>query len=100
MSDAASAAATAVHDNPGASRFEITVGDELAGFAEYRLTDGGITFTHTVIDDAYGGRGLGGRLASAVLDEARARGLRVNPACSFIRGYIERHPDYLELVAS
>ena len=91
---------TAVHDNPGASRFEITVGDEIAGYAEYQLTDGGITFTHTVIDDAYEGRGLGSRLASAALDEARAQGLRVNPVCSFIKGYIERHPDYLDLVAS
>ena len=89
-----------VRNNEGASRFEITVGDEIAGYAEYALTDGGITFSHTVVDDAYEGQGLGSRLARGALDEARSQDLRVNPVCSFIKTYIERHPEYVDLVAS
>lgn len=87
-----------VKDNPAANRFEIRVDGRLAGFAEYRLKPGQIAFTHTEIDDDFGGQGLAGKLARAALDQARERGLAVLPFCPFIRGWIAKHPDYAELV--
>ena len=88
-----------VTDNAELSRFEIRLDDRVAGFAEYRRRPDRITFTHTEIDDAYEGQGLGSQLASTVLDQARAEGLRVYPACPFVAEYIRRHPDrYLDLV--
>lgn len=87
-----------VTDAPERSRFEITVDGVPAGFAVYELTPGRITFVHTEIDDAYAGQGLGGRLARAALDDARARGLAVRPKCPFIKGWIAKHPDYADLV--
>ena len=89
---------TEVVDSVERSRYELLVDDELAGFAVYRLAPGRITFVHTEIDDAHAGRGLGGMLARAVLDAARDRGLAVRPDCPFIRAWIERHPDYADLV--
>jgi predicted GNAT family acetyltransferase len=82
------------------SRFEIHVDGRLGGFAQYRVEDPGlIVFTHTEIDDAFEGRGLGSILVRAALDAARARGLAVRPDCPFVRAYIARHPgDYLDLV--
>ena len=75
------------------SRFEIHVDGRLAGFAQYRMKDPGlIVFTHTEIDDAYEGRGLGSILVRAALDAARGRGLAVRPDCPFVRAYIARHP--------
>jgi predicted GNAT family acetyltransferase len=88
-----------VADVPERSRFEILVDGALAGYAVYRLAPGRITFVHTVIDDAYAGQGLGGKLARAALDTARARGLAVRPDCPFIKGWIAKHPDYADLVA-
>src|SRR3954464_4642228 len=87
-----------VLDNPDAGRFEVLVEDQVAGFAEYRRTDGAVAFTHTVIDPAFEGRGLGSVLAPGALDAARAAGAPVLPFCPFIRGYIQRHPAYLDLV--
>jgi uncharacterized protein len=88
-----------VRDNPDRQRYEAFLGEELAGFAEYRLRPGRITFTHTEVDDAYEGEGVGSRLASEVLDAARDADLDVYPACPFIAEYIRRHPDqYLGLV--
>ncbi|MBA3907404.1 MAG: N-acetyltransferase [Pseudonocardiales bacterium] len=87
-----------VVDAPERSRFEISVDGVLAGSAYYVLRPGRITFTHTEIDDAYGGRGLGGQLARAALDAARTRRLAVRPDCPFIKGWIAKHPDYAELV--
>lgn len=85
-------------DAPERSRFEISADGTPAGFAAYRLRGEVITFTHTEIDDAFEGRGLGGRLVRAALDAARDRGLAVHPACPFVRAWIGKHPDYRDLV--
>jgi len=87
-----------VVDRPDRSRFEIHVDGTPAGLAAYRLHDGTITFLHTEIDDAYEGQGLGGTLVREALDSARARGLAVLPECPFVRGWIQRHDDYADLV--
>jgi predicted GNAT family acetyltransferase len=81
-------------------RYEIRVDGETAGYAEYHRRGGSstISFTHTVVDDAHAGQGLAGRLARAALDDARARGLAVLPFCPFVRSWIAKHPDYVDLV--
>lgn len=87
-----------VADNPGEGRYEVRAGGELAGFSQYRQRPDGLAFIHTEIDDRFEGQGLGGRLVSFALDDARARDLAVLPYCPFVKGYIERHPEYLDLV--
>jgi predicted GNAT family acetyltransferase len=88
-----------VVDAPEHSRFEVRVGDELAGFAEYRRRPGLIAYTHTLIDARYEGMGLATRLVRTALDKAREDGLAVLPFCPFVRGYIADHADeYLDLV--
>jgi predicted GNAT family acetyltransferase len=88
-----------VTDNPSANRFEITVDGQVAGFAAYRRRDGVIEFTHTEVDDAYEGQGLGSTLVREALEAARRDGLRVVPSCPFVKEYIERHDEYADLVA-
>ncbi len=87
-----------VHDHRVLSRYEARVGTELAGIAAYERDDTRITFTHTAVEDAFEGQGVGGALARHALDEARSAGLKVRPWCPFFRGWIERHPDYADLV--
>jgi predicted GNAT family acetyltransferase len=87
-----------VTDNTASHRFEITVDGQPAGFAEYILHTKTISLTHTVIEDGYTGRGLAGTLVRAALDSARSRNLGVLPYCPFVRDWIRRHPDYLDLV--
>ncbi len=88
-----------VVDVPAAHRFELHVGGELAGFAEYTLRAGSLALNHTEVSDAYGGRGLGGVLARGALDSARARRLSVLVRCPFVRGWIDKHPEYADLLA-
>ncbi len=85
-------------DNADQQRYEVRVGDEVAGFAQYRARPGLIAFTHTEVDDRFEGQGLASRLISFALDDARERGLAVLPFCPFVNGYIERHREYVELV--
>ena len=89
---------TTVADAPDASRYEIHVDGELAGFAEYRLEDGLIAFTHTEVADAFEGRGLAGELVTYALGDARTRGLAVHPFCPYVRSFIAKHPEHLDLV--
>jgi predicted GNAT family acetyltransferase len=84
---------------PAELRYEAQDGAALAGLAAYLLTHNDlIVFTHTEVEDGYEGQGVGSRLAKTALDDARARGLGVVPLCPFIKGWIERHPDYADLV--
>lgn len=87
-----------IADEPEAERYEISVDGEPAGFTRYRTRPRGLAFVHTEIDDRFEGRGLGGRLISFALDDARSRGLAVLPFCPFVRGYIQRHREYADLV--
>ena len=86
-----------VEDVPERSRYELTVDGKPGGLVTYRLRPGVMVLVHTEVDDAYEGHGLGGRLARAVLDDARARGLRVRIVCPFIAEFVEQHPEYADL---
>lgn len=87
-----------VTDNPAAKRFEAHLDGELAGIAEYQLTDELMIFTHTEVEPAFEGRGVGSALARTALDQLRAEGTRKALAvCPFIKGWIQRHPEYLAI---
>ncbi|MFC6878818.1 MULTISPECIES: GNAT family N-acetyltransferase [Actinomadura] len=90
---------TEITDNPQADRYEIRVDGRQAGFAEYRTRPGEIVFTHTEVDPAFEGQGVGSALARGALDDVRAKGSRAVPLCPFIKSWIDRHPDYQDLVA-
>lgn len=87
-----------VTNNPAWSRYELHVGGELAGFVSYRIRGQAIDLLHTEVDPGFQGRGLAAKLAKATLDDTRARHLAVLPTCPYIRSWIEKHPDYADLV--
>ncbi len=83
--------------NTDTHRFEAALGSEVA-FAEYQLKDDTITFPHTVVPDAFAGKGVGGKLVQAGLAYAREHKLWVKPTCSFFHAYIAKRPELHELV--
>ena len=88
-----------VTNNESEMRYEARVDGELAGSAYYDSADDLIVFTHTEVDDAYEGQGVGSALARAALDDVRADGRRrVIAKCPFIKGWIDKHPDYQDLL--
>ena len=95
----ASDQAISVADRPDRDRYEIELDSERVGLLSYRLSGDIITHRHTEIDPSVGGRGLGSALVRSALNDARARGLRVIPACPFVAHFIVRHPEYEDLVA-
>ncbi|MBX3593519.1 GNAT family N-acetyltransferase [Sphingomonas sp.] len=87
-----------VRDNRDRHRFEIEVEGHTA-HADYTIDDGVITFTHTLVPPALEGRGIASRLIRHALGDARARGLKVVPQCPFVAAYIEKHPEWADLLA-
>lgn len=87
---------TVAHD-PAGKRYTAHDGDAQVGLAAYVLADRMVVFTHTEVDPSYEGRGVGSALARTALDDARAGGLVVMPLCPFVKGWIQRHPEYADL---
>ncbi|MGY1706803.1 GNAT family N-acetyltransferase [Geodermatophilus sp. SYSU D00697] len=83
---------------PGAGRYEVRDGDRVLGLAAYQREGDRVVFTHTEVDPDQEGNGVGSTLARGALDDVRARGLRAVPRCSFIAAWVDRHPDYADLV--
>jgi predicted GNAT family acetyltransferase/glutaredoxin len=83
---------------PEAHRYELLLDGRRIGLLAYREGQGRIAFTHTEVSPSCEGRGFGSRLAATALDDARRKRLAVIPICPFITGYIERHPEYRDLV--
>jgi predicted GNAT family acetyltransferase len=98
--DSAAAGEPVVTDNPVDSRYELHVGQDLAGRVEYKLSqhDTVISLVHTEVKPAYQGAHLATRLARFSLDDARGRGLAVLPYCPYITSWIKKHPEYADLV--
>src|SRR5687767_6408699 len=90
---------TKVVDVPEKGRFEVLIGDRVVGLASYHVDGSTMTLPHTEVDPGVGGQGVGTALVAGVLDAARERGLHVLPYCSFIRHYIQQHPETVDLVA-
>jgi predicted GNAT family acetyltransferase len=87
-----------VEENPAKHRFEILVDDALAGFTAYLPRGEVLVFTHTEVDERFQNRGVGAALIRGTLDQIRERGGRVVPRCPFMAAFIDRHPDYADLV--
>jgi uncharacterized protein len=87
----------AILNNSVQHRFEAMIEGKLA-FLDYRVAPPVLTLLHTEVPTALRGHSIGGKLAAAALEFARREGLRVNPLCPFVVGYIRRHPEYADLV--
>ncbi|MFA6961209.1 MAG: GNAT family N-acetyltransferase [Opitutaceae bacterium] len=86
-----------VQHNEAQSRFVAQIDGHLA-HADYELADGAITFTHTFVPPELRGLGLAEQLVRTALAHARHHHLRVIPACSYVATFIQRHPEFADLL--
>ena len=90
--------AATVRNNRERNRYELEV-DGHTAVAVYTLAPGVITFVHTEVPSELGGRGVGTALARGALEDVRGQGLKVVVKCSFIRGFMAKHPEFNDLLA-
>jgi uncharacterized protein len=86
-----------VVNNRAHQRYELVVEGHLAATC-YKLSDGVITFIHTEVPPELGGKGIGSALIRGALDQVQAEGLKVIPECPFVKAYIDKHPEYADLL--
>ena len=79
-------------------RYEAVEAGEVIGYSVFRDLGGVFEMPHTVVEPAFGGRGVASAIVKFALDDIRANGLQVIPACEFVAAYIARHPAYADLV--
>jgi hypothetical protein len=89
----------AVRDNPALNRYELIVDERLIGIAEYRRVDGTLVLPHTEIQARERGSGWGDMLVGAALDDIRRQGLQIVPQCWFVAEFVDRNPQYADLLA-
>ena len=87
-----------VRDNKAKSRFELEVEGQTA-FANYRLASGVVIITHTETPRSLRGRGIASELVKGALGIIRAGGGKVVGACGFVADYLDKHPEYADIVA-
>ncbi|GAA4363953.1 GNAT family N-acetyltransferase [Paeniglutamicibacter cryotolerans] len=81
-------------------RYDLLDGDAVIGSAHYRelfetAADGTARveriFFQTLVDDAYSGQGLAGRLTAFALSDSVASGTRIVAVCPYIKAYLAKH---------
>jgi predicted GNAT family acetyltransferase len=92
-----------VNDTPqvvddATSRFLVEADGHVAELV-YELDGDRLLLIHTGVPRALEGRGIGGKLVAAAVDEAKRRGLTVVPLCPFAQDWLRRHPDVAATVA-
>jgi len=88
-----------VMDIPARHRFEVLGPDgQTRGFTEYDRRGSTVVFTHTEVDSADEGHGVAGTLVRGALDQVRAAGGDVVALCPYVRAWIDRHPEYRDLL--
>lgn len=54
---------------------------------------------HTLVPKEFEGRGIAGQLLRALIEDARAQGFRIEPACAYVAAQFQRHPEWADLKA-
>jgi len=88
----------AVSDNSARHRFELIEQGQTA-FATYRFDGDRVVILHVETPVPLRGQGVAGRLMTGALELIRARGQRVTPLCPYAVAFLERHPEYSDLVS-
>ncbi|KAA1395338.1 GNAT family N-acetyltransferase [Aeromicrobium ginsengisoli] len=88
-----------VTHNADKDRYEIHVDNILAGFTQAFEDGDVVTFPHTVVFDQFEGQGLASQLVTGALDDIRVRGKKIIATCPYVARFVEKHPDYQDLLA-
>jgi predicted GNAT family acetyltransferase len=79
------------------NRYEIQIGDERAGFTEFRDHDVQRVFFHTEIAEAFQGKGLSSVLIEQALIHTREDGKRIVPVCPAVARYLAKHDGFADI---
>ena len=80
-----------VSKNQDNNRYELRVGGELAGTAEYEEAPDAVALTHTVVREQFRHQGYSSILVKFAAEDIIASGRRIKPYCSYAASYLGKH---------
>ena len=81
-------------------QYELDIDGKLAAWIHYRMRgEDTIELVHTEVKPGHEGQGLASKIASFAFDDARSRGLKVIPTCTYLQNFLQRRPEYQDLLA-
>ncbi|WP_312797889.1 GNAT family N-acetyltransferase [Tianweitania sp.] len=86
-------------DGARTSRYVYRVEGAEAEMTFRETGNGQITIDHTGVPDAFRGQGIGAKLVAQAVEDARAAGKTIIPACSFAAAQFKRHPEWADILA-
>ncbi|MET9880471.1 GNAT family N-acetyltransferase [Actinacidiphila glaucinigra] len=87
-----------VRNNEKEHRYEVSVAGQTAGHMGYRAIGDRRVLMHTVIYDAFRGRGLSSVLIKSILDFLRTHGSTVSNYCPVVDRFMRKNPEYVSLI--
>ena len=88
------------HGNDQAGEYHAHLdGESAIGRLTWVLKGGARVAEHTLVPDEIGGRGVAARLVEALIADARVRGFKIVPQCSYVAAQFKRHPEWIDLHA-
>ncbi len=88
-----------LHKGPSGGRYSYPFPDGTAAEMVYVERSGVVTITHTETPRHHRGGGTAAALVEKAVEDFRAAGRKVVPACSFARRQFDEHPDWADLLA-
>jgi len=85
---------------PGRGRYSLWHGSTYVGFVGYHREGDVVTLQHTIVNEEFGRRGYARALVTLVLDQLRSEGAKIISECTYVDGYLQRYPEYQDLLAS
>jgi uncharacterized protein len=79
-------------------RYEGRLDGKLVAEIDVSIRDDVMIIAHTGTKPAWRGRGIAAQLTAFALSDIRDRGFRVRPDCPYTADYLDRHPEYDDLV--
>ncbi|WP_341394655.1 GNAT family N-acetyltransferase [Arthrobacter sp. G119Y2] len=79
------------------SRYELRVGGELVGtaeYAEYSEEPDSVALTHTVVREEFRHQGYSSMLVKFAAEDIIASGRRIKPYCSYAASYLGKHREF------
>ena len=89
-----------VQNNKKRFRFEVTFDDGETAYLAYRWKKADMLLMSTFVPAEHRGQGIAAQLAEAALQHAKSNNLKVQVYCPFIKQYMDKHPEYKELLSA
>jgi len=87
-----------LEDSGSKGRYVFRVGGDVAEMTFSKAGEHMIIIDHTGVPDAFRGQGVGARLVTRAVEDARAAGKKIIPLCPFAAAQFRRHPEWADVL--